>query len=115
MISKMQITKSKVGGVEYHTETEDNVEQEIRTLMGEIIRETNISVLCSKEGIDAKLYSQWSKDFLNITRRKLAKYSSGASIEGEIQRLQNENLILTKLVAELNAEVQLLKERLAVK
>ncbi len=113
MISRIQIIKHKSEDAGLYHGKDFMTEKEIRNLMEEIIRETNISELCSKEGIDANTYYHWSKDFIKITRSKLLKGDQIVTVESAAQNLKNENLILAKLVAELAAEVERLKKELA--
>lgn len=111
MISKMHDVKSKNKEALLYHRKDFMTEKEIKKLMEEIIRETNISELCSKEGIDANSFFKWSKDFINITRSKLVNNNSN-EVSNEIMQLKNENIILTRLVVELNEEVQVLKKRM---
>lgn len=112
MISKVHNSKFNAKNAGLYQGKDIMTEKEIKVLMEEIIRETNISEICSKEGIDAKLYYQWSKGFLDVIRNKLGSNHTSETIENEIHQLKNENLILSRLVAELSTEVQLLKKRL---
>ena len=115
MISRIQVVKHKRNDASFYQGKDFMTEKEIRNLMEEIIRETNISELCSKEGIDANTYYNWSKDFIRIIRGKLLNGDEPVTVDSVTQNLKNENRLLAKLVAELAAEVENLKRKLAEK
>ena len=91
MISRIKIIEHKGEDAGLYPGKDYMTEKEIRNLMEEIIRETNISELCSKEGIDANTYYNWSKDFIRIIRGKLLNGDEPVTVDSVTQNLKNEN------------------------
>jgi transposase len=56
--------------------------------------------LCRKEGINANLYYNWSKDFLGAGKRRLAGDIKREATFNEVHYLKSENTDLKLLLAE---------------
>ena len=53
-----------------------SAEEEIRIVLGGLGCEESIAALCRREGISESLYYTWSKEFLEICKRRLNSQSS---------------------------------------
>ena len=82
----------------------------IRIVIEGLRGETSIAELCRKEGINANLYYNWSKDFMEAGKRRLAGDLKREATTTEVHELKNENMDLKELVAELSLEVRKLKK-----
>jgi transposase len=72
--------------------------------------EENISELCRREGIAASMYYNWSKEFLEDGKRRLAGDTARAARSGEVKDLRREAATLKEVVADLTLENRLLKK-----
>ena len=64
MKTKKQTAESKVKEIRRHTRKKYSAEEKIRIVIEGIRGESTIAELCRKEGINANLYYNRSKDFL---------------------------------------------------
>ena len=64
MNQKKQTVESKVKEIRRHTRKKYSAEEKIRIVIEGLRGEISIAELCRKEGINANLYYNWSKDFL---------------------------------------------------
>jgi len=72
MNQKKQTAESKVKAIRRHTRKKYSAEEKIRIVIEGMRGESSIAELCRKEGINANLYYNWSKDFLEAGKRRLA-------------------------------------------
>ena len=110
MNTKKQTAESKVKEIRRHTRKKYSAEEKIRVVIEGMRGETSIAELCRKEGINANLYYNWSKDFLEAGKRRLAGDIKREATTNEVNELKNENMDLKELVAELSLEVRKLKK-----
>ena len=110
MNTKKQTAESKVKEIRRHTRKKYSAEEKIRIVIEGLRGETSIAELCRKEGINANLYYNWSKDFLEAGKRRLAGDIKRKATTTEVHYLKNENMDLKELVAELSLEVRKLKK-----
>ncbi len=103
MNQKKQTAESKVKEIRRHTRKKYSAEEKIRIVIEGIRGESSIAELCRKEGINANLYYNWSKDFLEAG---LAGDTKRAATTSEVHDLKNENMELKQLVAELSLELR---------
>ena len=61
---KKQTAESKVKEIRRHTRKKYSAKEKIRIVIEGLRGESTIAELCRKEGINANLYYNWSKDFL---------------------------------------------------
>jgi transposase len=106
MNQKKQTAESKVKEIRRHTRKKYSAEEKIRIVIEGIRGESSIAELCRKEGINANLYYNWSKDFLEAGKRRLAGDTKRAATTSEVHDLKNENMELKQLVAELSLELR---------
>ncbi len=106
MNQKKQTAESKVKEIRRHTRKKYSAEEKIRIVIEGIRGESSIAELCRKEGINANLYYNWSKDFLEAGKRRLAGDTKRDATTSEVHDLKNENMELKQLVAELSLELR---------
>ena len=114
MNQKKQTAESKVKEIRRHTRKKYSAEEKIRIVIEGIRGESSIAELCRKEGINANLYYNWSKDFLEAGKRRLAGDTKRAATTSEVHDLKNENMELKQLVAELSLELRKNKKNTTV-
>jgi len=106
MNQKKQTAESKVKEIRRHTRKKYSAEEKIRIVIEGLRGEISIAELCRKEGINANLYYNWSKDFLEAGKRRLAGDIKREATTNEVHVLKNENMDLKQLVAELSLELR---------
>ena len=104
MESKKQSAESKVKEIRRHTRKKYSAEEKIRIVIEGLRGEISIAELCRKEGIHANLYYNWSKEFLEAGKKRLAGDIRREATSAEVFELRNENMELKQLVAELSLE-----------
>ncbi len=72
--------------------------------------EESIAVLCRREGIAESLYYNWSKEFLEAGKKRLAGDTARAATNDEVKHLRREARDLKEVVAEQALELRLLKK-----
>ncbi len=110
MNQKKQTAESKVKEIRRHTRKKYSAEEKIRIVIEGLRGETSIAELCRIEGISGNLYYNWSKDFMEAGKRRLAGDTKREATTNEVHGLKNENMDLKELVAELSLEVRKLKK-----
>ena len=110
MESKKQSTESKVKEIRRHTRKKYSSEEKIRIVIEGLRGEISIAELCRKEGIHPNLYYNWSKDFLEAGKKRLAGDIRREATSAEVYQLRNENSELKEIVAELSLENRRLKK-----
>ena len=106
MNQKKQSAESKVKEIRRHTRKKYSAEEKIRIVIEGLRGESSIAELCRKEGINANLYYNWSKDFLEAGKRRLAGDIKREATTTEVHALKNENMELKQLVAELSLDLR---------
>ena len=106
MNQKKQTAESKVKEIRRHTRKKYSAEEKIRIVIEGLRGEISIAELCRKEGINANLYYNWSKDFMEAGKRRLAGDIKREATTNEVHSLKNENMDLKQLVAELSLELR---------
>ena len=69
-----------------------------------------IAALCRREGIAESLYYNWSKEFLEEGKKRLAGDTARAATTDEVKVLRRETRDLKEVVAEQSLELRLLKK-----
>ena len=106
MNQKKQTAESKVKEIRRHTRKKYSAEEKIRIVIEGLRGEVSIAELCRREGINANLYYNWSKDFLEAGKRRLAGDIKREATTSEVHYLKSENNELKQLVAELSLELR---------
>jgi len=106
MNTKKQSAESKVKEIRRHTRKKYSAEEKIRIVIEGLRGESSIAELCRREGINANLYYNWSKEFLEAGKGRLAGDIKREATTTEVHELKNENMELKQLVAELSLELR---------
>src|SRR5467141_1559749 len=85
-------------------------EDKIRIVLDGLRGEESIAALCRREGIAESLYYNWSKEFLEAGKRRLAGDTARAATSSEVKDLRQEAKALKEVVAEQALELRLLKK-----
>jgi len=87
-----------------------SAEEKIRIVLDGLRGESSISELCRREGISESLYYNWSKDFMEAGKKRLAGDIQRQATSGEVSNLKREARDLKEVVAEQTLELRLLKK-----
>ncbi len=87
-------------------------EEKIRIVLEGLRGEESIAELCRREGINPNLYYNWSKEFLEAGKRRLAGNTKREASSSEVAHLKQENSHLKELVADLSLKNRYLKKNL---
>jgi transposase len=85
-------------------------EEKIRIVLEGLRGEETIAELCRREGISPNLYYNWSKEFLEAGKRRLAGNTKREATSGEVVDLKRENRELKEMLAELALRIRTLKK-----
>ena len=84
--------------------------EKIRIVLEGLRGEETIAELCRREGISPNLYYNWSKEFLEAGKHRLAGNTKREASSSEVSHLKKENLHLKELVADLSLKNRYLKK-----
>ena len=87
-----------------------SAEEKIRIVLDGLRGECSISELCRREGIAESLYYNWSKDFMEAGKKRLAGDMVRQANTTEVKTLRAEARDLKEVVAEQTLELRLLKK-----
>jgi transposase len=87
-----------------------SAEEKIRIVLEGLRGEESIAALCRREGIAESLYYNWSKEFLEAGKRRLAGDTARAATSDEVKQLRREARDLKEVVAEQALELRFLKK-----
>ena len=99
-----------VKGIRRKTRKHYSAEEKIRVVLAGLRGEESIASLCRQEGISESLYYSWSKEFLEVGKRRLAGDTARQATSPEVKDLRSESAALKEVVAELTLENRLLKK-----
>lgn len=99
-----------VKGIRRATRKRHSAEEKIRIVLDGLRGESSIAELCRREGIAESLYYDWSKEFLEAGKKRLAGDTARAATSDEVKDLRREAQELTAVVAEQALELRLLKK-----
>jgi transposase len=85
-------------------------EEKVRVVLEGFRRETKVSDLCRREGINPNVYYAWLKEFMEAGKTRLAAETVRDATQAEVEGLKLQNERLKQLVAELSLEVLVLKK-----
>ena len=100
-MDKKVSSESVVKDIRRRTRKKYSSEEKIRIVIDVLRAQDIISSLCHREGIPANLYYRWSKDFLEVGKKRLAGHTTRESSFPEVLDLKKENGHLKQLVAEI--------------
>ena len=92
------------------TRKQYSAEEKIRIVLEGLRGEESIAALCRREGIAESLYYNWSKEFLEAGKKRLAGDTARAATSDEVKHLRREAHDLKEVVAEQALELRLLKK-----
>ncbi len=92
------------------TRKQYGAEDKIRIVLDGLRGEESIAALCRREGIAESLYYNWSKEFLEAGKKRLAGDTARAATTDEVKVLRKEARDLKEVVAEQALELRLLKK-----
>jgi transposase len=92
------------------TRKQYGAEEKIRIVLEGLRGEESIAALCRREGIAESLYYNWSKEFLEAGKKRLAGDTARAATTDEVKVLRKEARDLKEVVAEQALELRLLKK-----
>ena len=85
-------------------------EEKIRIVLEGLRGEDSIAAICRREGIAESLYYNWSKEFLEAGKKRLAGDTARAATSDEVKVLRKEARELKEVVAEQALELRILKK-----
>ena len=94
-----------MGEAQHHS-----AEEKIRIVLEGLRGEESIAELCRREGIATSLYYNWSKEFLEAGKRRLAGDATRQATSPEVKDLRAEAAALKEAVADLTLENRLPKK-----
>ena len=94
------------------TRKQYSAEEKIRIVLEGLRGEESITALCRREGIAESLYYNWSKEFLEAGKKRLAGDTARAATSDEVKQLRREARDLKEVVAEQALELRLLKKNM---
>ena len=92
------------------TRRQFSAEEKIRIVLDGLRGESSIAELCRREGIAESLYYNWSKDFMEAGKKRLAGDTTRQATSSEVTSLKREACDLKEVVAEQTVELRLLKK-----
>jgi transposase len=92
------------------TRKQYGAEEKIRIVLDGLRGEESIAALCRREGIAESLYYNWSKEFLEAGKKRLAGDTARAATSDDVKVLRHEARDLKEVVAEQALELRLLKK-----
>src|ERR687898_1468799 len=92
------------------TRKQYSAEEKIGIVLEGLRGEESIAALCRCEGIAESLYYNWSKEFLEAGKKRLAGDTARAATSDEVKVLRRETRDLKEVVAEQALELRLLKK-----
>ncbi len=114
MRQKMEVTKPSsekvIKDIRRVTRKQYGAEEKIRIVLDGLRGEESIAALCRREGIAESLYYNWSKEFLEAGKKRLAGDTARAATTDEVKHLRRETRDLKEVVAEQALELRLLKK-----
>lgn len=87
-----------------------SAEEKIRIVLEGLRGEESIAALCRREGIAESLYYNWSKEFLEAGKKRLAGDTTRSATSDEVKTLRQESRDLKEVVAEQALALRLLKK-----
>lgn len=92
------------------TRKQYGAEEKIRIVLEGLRGEESIATLCRRERIAESLYYNWSKEFMEAGKRRLAGDTARSATTDEVKQLRREARDLKEVVAEQALELRLLKK-----
>jgi transposase len=104
------VSERLVRDIRRATRKQYSSEEKIRIVLDGLRGEASIAELCRREGIAESMYYNWSKEFLEAGKRRLAGDTARAATSDEVKALRQEARTLKEVVAEQALELRLMKK-----
>ena len=111
-MAKRRDPEKVVREIKRHTRRKFSSKEKIRIVLEGLRGEETIAELCRRESINPNLYYNWSKEFLEAGKRRLAGNTKREASSQEVSHLKQENSHLKELVADLSLKNRYLKKNL---
>ena len=82
----------------------------LRIVLAGLRRENSIAELCRREGLHQNLYYRWSKEFLEVGKKRLTGDTKRKASHNDVSELRKESAQLKAALAEMMLENRLLKK-----
>jgi transposase-like protein len=102
--------EATIRDIKRKTRRQHSAEEKIRIVIEGLRGEQTIAELCRREGIAESLYYNWSKEFMEAGKARLAGNTRRQATSDEVSELRQENEQLKQLVAELALKNRVLKK-----
>jgi|TARA_B100001079_G_C16213803_1_gene427055 transposase len=110
LMSKKAPAERVVRDIRRKTRRQYSAEEKIRVVLEGLRGEESIATLCRREGIAESLYYNWSKEFLEAGKKRLAGDTARQATSTEVKTLRAEARDLKEALAEQMLENRLLKK-----
>jgi transposase len=99
-----------VRNIKRQTRRKYDAEEKIRIVLAGLRGEDSIAELCRRENIHQNLYYNWSREFLEAGKKRLAGDTAREANTSEVSEMRKEALRLKELLAETMLENRVLKK-----
>ena len=99
-----------VRGIRRATRRSYSADEKIRIVLDGLRGEESIAELCRREGINTNIYYRWSKEFLEVGKKRLTGDIVREATSDEVKHLRSEVRALKETLAELLMENRPLKK-----
>ena len=99
-----------VRNIKRQTRRKYGAEEKIRIVLAGLRGEDSIAELCRRENIHQNLYYNWSREFLEAGKKRLAGDTAREANTSEVSEMRKEALCLKELLAETMLENRVLKK-----
>ena len=114
MAKKKASAEATVRTIRRQTRKKYSAEDKIRIVIEGLRGESTIAELCRREGVSQSVYYNWSKDFLEAGKARLAGDTKRNANASEVKDMRYSVEQLKLLVAELSLDNRRLKKSLDV-
>src|SRR6476646_5557977 len=99
-------TAAVIKDIRRATRKQYGAEEKIRIVLEGLGGEESIASLCRREGIAESRYYNWSKEFLEAGKKRLAGDTARAATSDDVKQLRRETRDLKEVVAEQALELR---------
>lgn len=109
---KKRTVEAVVKDIKRQTRRKFSVEEKIKIVLEGLKGEDSIAEICRREGIAPAFYYRWSKDFIEVVKKRLNGDKERDANTDEVKELRQESRDLKLVVAEQALEIRVLKKNL---
>ena len=110
-INKKDTAEMVVWDIRRKTRRKHSTKKKIRTVLEGLHSEESAVAPCRRKGIAESLYYNWSKEFLEVGKKRLAGDTARQASSNKVKALRAETHDLKEALAEQLLENRLLKKR----